>query len=257
MYSCPLFAGLSRQECIDVVSCAFARSFARDEFLFVQGQPVRDLILLESGHVKHTQVSQSGKEALLRISATGDLVCAQPEAPGGHTCSARATEKCEALVWKFARMQDLLTRYPQLRTNFDRILVAQLQELEERFREVATERVAGRLALVLLRLLRQIGKQSGDGVQVQLSREELAQMTGATVFTISRVLSRWSEEGIILARRSRSWSGTQSGSSPRQRYRAQARLSCYCPIMAPQLRWPTARWTTNSAQQLHTAQVAP
>jgi CRP-like cAMP-binding protein len=65
-----------------------------------------------------------------------------------------------------------------MRINISRILAAQLKELEERFREVATENASRRLALVLLRLLKQIGKPSSEGIQLSLSREELTQMTG-------------------------------------------------------------------------------
>jgi CRP-like cAMP-binding protein len=57
------------------------------------------------------------------------------------------------------------------------------------------------LALALLRLLKQVGKESHGGVEVSLSREELAQMTGTTLFTISRILSKWSEQGFVLPRR--------------------------------------------------------
>ena len=58
-----------------------------------------------------------------------------------------------------------------------------------------------RLMIALLRLLKHIGKKSADGVEVSLSREELAQMTGTTLFTISRLLSKWSDEGFVLPRR--------------------------------------------------------
>jgi len=58
-----------------------------------------------------------------------------------------------------------------------------------------------RLALVLLRLLKQVGKPSGDGIQVSLSRLELGQMTGTTLFTISRILSKWAEQGFVVPRR--------------------------------------------------------
>jgi CRP-like cAMP-binding protein len=94
-----------------------------------------------------------------------------------------------------------LADYPQIRKNINQILSGRLQELEERFREVATEKVAKRLALNLLRLLKRVGSQHHAGVQVSLSREELAQMTGTTLFTISRILSKWGEEGFILPRR--------------------------------------------------------
>ena len=95
----------------------------------------------------------------------------------------------------------MLARYPQIGRNLSQMLVRRLQELEERFRVVATERVARRLALALLGLLQQIGRPCDDGIQVKVTREELAQMTGTTLFTISRVLSGWSERGFIQARR--------------------------------------------------------
>jgi CRP-like cAMP-binding protein len=90
---------------------------------------------------------------------------------------------------------------PQIGRNIGMILAARLNELEERFREVATEKVAKRIALALLRLLKHIGKTVHGGVEVSLSREELAQMTGTTLFTTSRVLSRWGEMGFVQPRR--------------------------------------------------------
>jgi CRP-like cAMP-binding protein len=106
-------------------------------------------------------------------------------------------EQCKALVWEYSRLQTLLAHHPRIRENISRILSGRLRELEERFREVATEKVATRLALTILRLLKQIGKPTEDGIQISLSREELAQMTGTTLFTISRVLSKWAEKGFI------------------------------------------------------------
>jgi CRP-like cAMP-binding protein len=110
-------------------------------------------------------------------------------------------ERCKALVWDYTRVQALLLQYPQIGENISHILASRLKELEERFREIATEKVATRLALALLRLLKQVGKVSGDGTQVFLNREELAQMTGTTIFTISRILSRWAEQGFVVPRR--------------------------------------------------------
>lgn len=91
--------------------------------------------------------------------------------------------------------------YPQMRKNINQILATRLTELEERFREVATERVPRRLALALLRLLKTIGKKVHGGTEISLSREELAQLTGTTLFTISRILSKWGQEELISPRR--------------------------------------------------------
>jgi CRP-like cAMP-binding protein len=110
-------------------------------------------------------------------------------------------EKCRALIWEYARLQNLLEVYPQIRKNISQILSGRLFELEERFREVATEKVAKRVALTLMRLLKQVGKTSDGGVEVSLSREELAQMTGTTLFTVSRLLSKWRDAGFVVPRR--------------------------------------------------------
>jgi CRP-like cAMP-binding protein len=110
-------------------------------------------------------------------------------------------EMCKTSVWEYARLQDLLLKYPQIGINISKILSNRLDELQERFREVATEKVAQRLALALLRLMKQVGKPAMGGVEVSLSREELAQTTGTTLFTISRILSKWGEEGFVLPRR--------------------------------------------------------
>lgn len=202
MLASALFTGLSQRECMEIASCARARTFARDELLFMQGQPVRNLVLIQTGSVKLTQLSPNGNEVILWMNGSGEAVGVPPEsAPCSHSCSARAMEQCKALVWEYSRLQSLLAEYPQIRKNISQILSNRLNELEERFREVATEKVAKRVALALLRLLKQVGKKSHEGIEVSLSREELAQMTGTTLFTISRILSKWSEDGFVLPRR--------------------------------------------------------
>ena len=187
---------------MEIASCSKARTYARDELLFMQGQPVRNLVLIQSGSVKSTQLSPNGNEVILWMNGSGDAVSMPAESAAcSHTCSARAIEQCRALTWEYSRLQNLLGEYPQIRKNISQILSGRLNELEERFREVATEKVAKRVALALLRLLKRIGKHSPAGVEVSLSREELAQMTGTTLFTISRILSKWGEEGFVLPRR--------------------------------------------------------
>ena len=202
MCASALFTGLTQRECYEIVSCGRARTFARNELLYTQGQPMRSLIFLQSGRVKHTQLSANGNEVLLWMSGSGEALNVQTETTScGHSCSAHAMEQCNALVWDYTRLRTLLDQYPQIRKNISQILASQLEELEERFRELATETVAKRLALVLLRLTRQVGKVSHGGTQIFLSREELGQMTGTTLFTISRILSKWAERGIVVPRR--------------------------------------------------------
>jgi CRP-like cAMP-binding protein len=198
----PLFAGLSQIAYEEIARRARPRTFARDEVLFLQGQAVQSLALLRSGSVKITQLAPNGNEVILWMYGVGAAVGAISDPMSRqHTCTARAMEQSTALVWEYATLQGIIRENPQIGRNISMILAARLNELEERFREVATEKVAKRIALALLRLLKHIGKTVHGGVEVSLSREELAQMTGTTLFTASRVLSKWGQMGFVQPRR--------------------------------------------------------
>lgn len=200
--SSPLFGGLPDEVIAELAGSVRPRTFLRNELLFLQGHPFLALILLQSGSVKHTQVGPNGSEVLLRVSGKGDIVDIQAEAQCCvHTCSARTIEFSRALVWDYRRIELLALRYPRLRDNITHLLCRKLEELEERFREMATETAPIRLGLALARLVQQIGKPSQMGVQVFVRREELAQMTGSTIYTVSRLLSGWSEQGFVVPHR--------------------------------------------------------
>jgi len=202
MFGSALFAGLSYEECLKIASCASVRTFVRDEILFMQGQSANHLVMIETGSVKLSQLGENGNEVILWLSGSGDPASVHADCAGcNHSCSARALEHCRALMWEYKKLQALMAAYPQISRNISQIMFARLNELQERFREVASEKVAQRLALALLRLIKQVGRPARDGIEVSLSREELAQMTGTTLFTISRVLSRWAEKGLVRPRR--------------------------------------------------------
>jgi CRP-like cAMP-binding protein len=99
------------------------------------------------------------------------------------------------------KFENFISDSPLIRSNINQIMSERLIELEERFREIATEQVSKRVALTLVRLLKRVGKFCDAGTEVALSREELAQMTGTTLFTISRLISEWEGKGLVLPRR--------------------------------------------------------
>jgi CRP-like cAMP-binding protein len=92
-------------------------------------------------------------------------------------------------------------RFPVLRFNAALILSKQLRDMEDRFREVSTERVGTRLSRQVIRLMNQVGMPMNGGVEISISREELSQLIGTTMYTVSRLLSEWDRRGIVEARR--------------------------------------------------------
>jgi CRP-like cAMP-binding protein len=173
---------------------------ARNEILFYQDQPIHRLSMVRTGSVKLTQLSSDGKEVILWLNGPGDAVGVHAHGTN-HSCSARAMERCQIFIWEAPVLQMLISRYPQIQINLQTILASRLIELEERFREIASERAPKRLALILMRLVESVGRGSREGVELAITREELAQMTGTTLFTISRIVSKWANFGFIVPRR--------------------------------------------------------
>jgi CRP-like cAMP-binding protein len=198
----PLFLNISPADCREIVSTAHEKVFSRRQTIFFQGDPARQILLLTSGCVKITQLGQNGTEVILRLIGPGELVrTAGLFLRCNHGSTARALRPSTALVWEAAVFEAFAERFPILRHNAARILGQHFRELEERFREISTERVARRLGREIARLLNQVGQRVNGAVRISLSREELAQLTGTTLFTVCRLLSQWEQQGIVTTGR--------------------------------------------------------
>jgi CRP-like cAMP-binding protein len=197
-----LFSDISPADCRTFVSTAREKRFSRRETIFFEGDPALQVVLLLSGCVKITQLGFTGAEVILRLSGVGELLgdFRQSGANCSHCSTAQAIRPSAALVWEKATFDKLLDRFPAFELNTFRALEERLQELEQRFREVSTDKVGSRLSRELIRLSNRLGRASGNA-EIGLSRSELAQLTGTTVFTVSRLLARWQTRGIISSRR--------------------------------------------------------
>jgi CRP/FNR family transcriptional regulator, nitrogen oxide reductase regulator len=202
MQQFPVFATLSASELKEVTSAAHEKLLPRRETIYNEGDPIREVFLLTAGCVKITQLGPNGQEVILRLHGPSELIGAQGLSAGKlHLATARAIQTSTALVWEASVFESISDRIPSLRRNTARILGERLQEMEERFREISTQKVAPRLSQQLIRLLNQLGRGTDQSVEIGLSREELAQLTGTTLFTVSRLLSQWEKQGIVSSRR--------------------------------------------------------
>jgi len=85
-----------------------------------------------------------------------------------------------------------------------KLMTGYIQEMQQRYRELATEKVEQRLARTLLRLTAQMGvKQADGGIELTFTRQDLAEMSGTTLFSASRVLSEWEKRGLVESGRER------------------------------------------------------
>jgi CRP-like cAMP-binding protein len=202
----PLFAGLEPAVLADLAVAARPCRAKRDGFFFLEDQPATTLYVLVSGWVKLTQVTPQGREIILRFVGPGQLFGAIGSL--NHTpypASAQVVEDALALTWQIDTLRAFAERTPRLALNMLEILAGRMQHLQDRYRQLATQRVEPRLAHSLLRLADQAGRQLPGGIllDIRLSREDLAKMNGTTLYTASRILSRWEQEGLVKSRRER------------------------------------------------------
>jgi CRP/FNR family transcriptional regulator, nitrogen oxide reductase regulator len=198
----PLLTGVSSEDFRRISAAARLKRFNRGEMLYLEGDPVERALLLISGSVKITQVGPKGLEVILRLCSPGDVLdTVSLFSSGRHYTTAQVIRGCRALVWDAGIFKDLVESIQVLHRNMIRFTSGHLRELEERFRELATERVAPRVARQLIRLHEQAGSPQKVDVEIGLSRESIAQMTGTTLFTVSRLLSTWEQHGLVSSRR--------------------------------------------------------
>lgn len=194
--------GVPFADSASVVAGAREKIFSRRQVIFAEGDPMQQILMVISGCVKLTQFGPDGGEVILRLAGAGEVIGALgPCSSAGHCATAKATELSTVLVWDKVNFESSLERFPVLRRNMMHVLESRLEEMDQRFREISTQKVALRLSSQLIRLQSQVGKRTDGHVEISLSRAELAQLTGTTLFTVSRLLSRWKQQGIIQVRR--------------------------------------------------------
>jgi CRP-like cAMP-binding protein len=196
----PLFRALSLEDRARLAEVSSLRAYDKGEALFAEGDPSDFLYTILSGRVKVVKSVASGREVILEIFGPGDAVGAVVAYEGRpYPATAVALEGTSCLVLRRAPFFALLERHPTLVRGFILGLTQRIVELTRRIPEVAGTRVETRFAHLFLKLADKLGRARGDGVFVPmaLSRQELADLTGTTVETCIRLMSRWGKEGTL------------------------------------------------------------
>jgi CRP/FNR family transcriptional regulator, nitrogen oxide reductase regulator len=193
-----LFLGLSVPDLEVILSEARELSFEEDSFVFYQDDPAERIFVLKSGRVKLYQIADDGQQVLMRVMTPGMMFAAISMVEGAvYPVSAEAAQPQQSVMyWSQEKMLELITRFPPMAINALKILAGHVREFQNRYRELATERVERRLARTVLRLVSQTGRKTEEGVllDLPLTRQDLAEMTGTTLFTVSRTLSQWESQ---------------------------------------------------------------
>jgi CRP-like cAMP-binding protein len=191
---------------LDQIAEATHRQLAkRGQFLFHQGNEAHVFYMILSGRLRLVQHTADGKDVTMATFGPGDLVGLVVALTGEmYPGSAEALEDIEILAMPGHKMWQAMNAHAPLAVHVLRIVASRLHEAHDRIRELSAERVQQRIARSLLRLARQAGIKEGDDairLDLRLSRQDLAQMNGTTLETVSRTLTAWEHQGLIEAAR--------------------------------------------------------
>jgi CRP/FNR family transcriptional regulator, nitrogen oxide reductase regulator len=199
-----LLAGLTDGEQRELLAAARPRQLQPRDVLGQQGDAAEIFALVQIGHLKLAQVNPAGVETLVRWVGPGDCYGAIALVVGSrYPLSAIAVEPSRVLVWTRPVISGFAERLPRLKSNILEEITRRMTGVLSMAQELATSRAPQRLARALLRLAEQGGTQTPDGVHIAhpITRQELADLTGTTLFTVSRLMSRWESEGLLRTRR--------------------------------------------------------
>jgi CRP-like cAMP-binding protein len=183
-----------------IVGKARSQRVPKGQAIFEQDTDALVFFLLLDGHVRVVKSTPEGQDVIVRYISPGELIgIAHALGRTTYPASAIAAVDCVVLAWPSALWSEFAATFPAFGANTYKTVGSRLQDAHTRVVEMSTEQVDQRVAHALLKLITQSGKDTGDGVLIDfpISRQDIAEMTGTTLHTVSRLLSAWEGEGIV------------------------------------------------------------
>jgi len=198
-----LFKGLEPDVAADLLRQAQRRVVHADEVLYAAGKPARAVHVLASGAAKLIQTTPKGGRVIVKYVRPGEIFGSPALLDKFYPADAVAVMEGVELQWPSEVIRTFIDRHPRVALNVIQDLEARLREMEGRLRDLSNEPVEQRLAGAILKLVETFGQEAPEGIEIPfpVSRQDLADLIGSTLPTVSRTLRAWETQRQI--RRSR------------------------------------------------------
>lgn len=196
---------MSGSELDDVIARATSLRIPKGKAVFEQGQTASSFYVLLDGRLKVVQITPDGQQVVIRFVNPGDLFgIAKALNRPDYPATATALVDSVILAWDMAIWDDFMARYPAFALSVTRMMGQRIQEAHTRLQEMSTQDGGEhRIAQALLRLVHQSGRKVNEGILVDfpITRQEIAEVAGTTLHSVSRVLSGWEDAGLVVVGR--------------------------------------------------------
>jgi CRP-like cAMP-binding protein len=200
LHQVPFFADLSHTQIAEINRVFMAEGYSADETIYVAGDAANRLYVVATGKVKLLRHTLVGQDVLLDILAPGEffgsLAALGTEA---YPDTAQAQTGCCVLSIAGDEFQNILQHYPMVALRVLTLIAERLKAAHETIRQLSAHSAEQRIAAILLKLAEKVGEAGEKGILIQmpLSRQDIAALTGTTSETASRILSQFRKEKLI------------------------------------------------------------
>lgn len=195
-----IFQSLGPAELDTVLSRAMVRRITRGEVIRRRGDPGTGMVVIVSGRVRISLVSEDGREVTLTVLGPGEVLGEMTLLDGGESSAdATAQEDCMLLMIERTQFLRLLRSNSDLCLHLLAVLFQRLRRANAALEDMALLDLPTRLGRLLLRLSGDYGVTAprGTRIEVKLSQKDLSSLAGASRERVNRQLRLWEEEGII------------------------------------------------------------
>ncbi|SNZ03874.1 cAMP-binding domain of CRP or a regulatory subunit of cAMP-dependent protein kinases [Persephonella hydrogeniphila] len=201
----PLLEGIPEEELKKISKYFHLKEYKKNEYIFFEGDEEPGIYIVIDGIVKLIKETTDGKTVILRLVTPKEVFgwLVMGDSKPSSTYTAQALVDTKVLYISNQDFLKLLNLYPALAVKITCDASKMLLEAYDRLKSLAAEKVEGRIANLLLELSRKIGREEDDKIVIKapITRQDLAEMTGTTVETAIRIMSKWKKEGIVNTER--------------------------------------------------------
>ncbi|WP_136806187.1 Crp/Fnr family transcriptional regulator [Desulfosediminicola flagellatus] len=191
-----LFQGLPENELAEIERIVISKHYGRGETIFFEGDDGNGFYIVAEGKVKIFKMSLQGKEQILHIFGPGEPFGEVPVFHGQpFPATAEALGKTSVLFFPRREFVEVVTKIPSIALNMLAMLSMRLRRFTSQIESLSLKEVPARLSSYLLYLSEEQG--NADTVELEISKGQLASLLGTIPETLSRILGKMSEEGLI------------------------------------------------------------
>jgi CRP/FNR family transcriptional regulator, nitrogen oxide reductase regulator len=200
-----LLEGLSESDQNTILAAASYRRFSGHSVVASEGEPADQLFLVIRGSARYFVITPQGRKVYLLWLVPGEIFggASLLAKPSDFLVSTEIAKNSSVCVWERKTIRSLAKRYPRLVENGLAIATDYLTWYLASHLGLLCHTARQRLAHVLVSLANGLGRKCPDGIQLDITNEQLANTANITLFTASRLLSEWHRRGAVAKSRGR------------------------------------------------------